>query len=444
MKITARSIAAIALIAAIGFQAASCGNGDDGGGNNNGNNNGTANATPSAADYNVSGLSQIFDNTPRNVTVTAKPGKSTGAVTVKYNGSTTAPSAVGSYAVTFDVAAAAGWNPASGLQAGTLTIANQSPNAQTPAASDFTVGNLSQTAGSVTAVTVTPKQGKSQGQVTVKYDGSTAIPQTAGSYAVTFDVSASEGWNAAAGLSAGTLAVSPASSGGLAKLGISINRADSSDTQFTFKVNPAVVGATGYKALKGTAEVGSSASTSVSVPGSNLSSSAYTGLTAKAVKGAADASLATALPGMLKYPAATPTLNGYTDWFNFLFESMGVVTRVNPSALTTNMKNFKKTIKSILENNDLTDEATAIDYKNSLTDDANLAMDAVLNNFDGIMNLLSNSTDPTDVETLRIINETLPRLWFNKVADQGNNDAVLNGIMKSLIQADYPDVQTVE
>jgi formylglycine-generating enzyme required for sulfatase activity len=79
---------------------------------------------------------------------------------------------------------------------------------QTPVATDYTFGNLSQTAGSVTAVTITAKNGKSSGAVgNIRYAGNTAIPQAAGIYAVTFDVAAATGWNAVTGLSAGNLAV---------------------------------------------------------------------------------------------------------------------------------------------------------------------------------------------------------------------------------------------
>ena len=81
---------------------------------------------------------------------------------------------------------------------------------QTPIASDYTIGNLNQTAGSVTAVTITPKSGKSTGAVNIKYAGNTTIPQTAGTYAVTFDVAAATGWNTATNLSAGTLVVTVA------------------------------------------------------------------------------------------------------------------------------------------------------------------------------------------------------------------------------------------
>jgi hypothetical protein len=80
---------------------------------------------------------------------------------------------------------------------------------QTPEASDYRFENLIQVIGSsmekLSAVTVTQKAGKSNGARTIYYDGSTALPTTLGEYAVTFDVAAAGGWNAVAGLSAGTL-----------------------------------------------------------------------------------------------------------------------------------------------------------------------------------------------------------------------------------------------
>jgi hypothetical protein len=80
---------------------------------------------------------------------------------------------------------------------------------------DYEVGNLTQFVGSVTAVTVTAREGKSPGAVTVYYEGtggtayvkSTSVPTAAGTYAVTFDVAAATGWKAAAGLAAGTLTI---------------------------------------------------------------------------------------------------------------------------------------------------------------------------------------------------------------------------------------------
>jgi hypothetical protein len=159
------------------------------------------NQTPLAADYNIGNLTQTAGNV-KAVTITPKSGKSTGTVTIYYNGSTTLPTAVGTYTVTFDVAAAMGFNAVSGLSAGTLTIVNQ-----TPVASDYNIGNLNQTVGSVTAVTITAKSGKSTGSVIVYYNGLTTLPTAAGSYAVTFSVAAATGWSAASGLSAGTLMI---------------------------------------------------------------------------------------------------------------------------------------------------------------------------------------------------------------------------------------------
>jgi hypothetical protein len=91
-----------------------------------------------------------------------------------------------------------------------LLVPDSGSSDQTPVAGDFTFGNLNQTAGSVTAVSITPKLGKSGGAITVYYSGYTSIPQMAGTYAVTFNVAAATGWTAATGLSAGNLVVSPA------------------------------------------------------------------------------------------------------------------------------------------------------------------------------------------------------------------------------------------
>jgi hypothetical protein len=90
-------------------------------------------ATPAAADFAVSGLSQIYDGSPKRVIITPKQGKSDGVITIYYEGaggtaytkSTSAPSALGTYAVTFDVAEATGWKAVSGLSAGMLAVSEQ-------------------------------------------------------------------------------------------------------------------------------------------------------------------------------------------------------------------------------------------------------------------------------------------------------------------------------
>jgi len=174
--------------------------------------------TPVAGDYDVGNLTQSVGSVTA-VTISPRSGKSTGARTIHYAGtgsttyanSTTLPTAAGTYTVTFDVAAVTGWKAATGLYAGTLTIGTL-----TPVAGDFVISRLMQTAGSVTAVTVTPKAGKSTGAIKIYYEGtgsttyskSETVPATGTSgskYTVTFDVAASTGWNAVTGLSAGTL-----------------------------------------------------------------------------------------------------------------------------------------------------------------------------------------------------------------------------------------------
>jgi len=83
-----------------------------------------------------------------------------------------------------------------------------------PKASDFVIDNLDQTDSLITAVTITPKEGKSTGAVTIYYTPvggpstkSTELPTTAGTYTVTFDVAAVGDWKAIAGLRAGTLTI---------------------------------------------------------------------------------------------------------------------------------------------------------------------------------------------------------------------------------------------
>ena len=163
----------------------------------------SGNQTPVASDYTFGKMNQTAGSVTA-VTIEAKTGKSPGAVSnIRYNASITIPQTVGLYPVTFDVAAATGWNAASGLSAGNLIVGNQ-----TPVAGDYTIGNLSQTAGSVTEITITANSGKSPGMVNnIRYNGSTIIPQTVGTYPVTFDVAAIKGWNASTGLSAGNLIV---------------------------------------------------------------------------------------------------------------------------------------------------------------------------------------------------------------------------------------------
>ena len=92
---------------------------------NTGDQDNTPDQTPSAADFIIRGLTQIHDGSSKKVVITPKEGKSTGTITIYYNGAVTGPSAVGTYLVTFDIASVPGWNAVTGLAAGTLTIASQ-------------------------------------------------------------------------------------------------------------------------------------------------------------------------------------------------------------------------------------------------------------------------------------------------------------------------------
>jgi len=83
---------------------------------------------PVAGDFDIEGAGQFdYDGNPKNVTVAAKTGKTTGEITVYYQqlnsaASVSPPILPGAYSVTFNVKAADGWNAADGLSAGTLII----------------------------------------------------------------------------------------------------------------------------------------------------------------------------------------------------------------------------------------------------------------------------------------------------------------------------------
>jgi len=160
---------------------------------------------PAVGDYYISqNLTQTTDALSDVTVVRIVGDTSTGGVTVKYDGSTIRPSAVGSYPVTFDVAAVPhAWKAASGLSAGTLTIGPP----QDPAVAHYSIGNTPQnlTAGPVTAVTVNRVGSHSPGEISnIQYYGisgtpypkSTTPPQIPGTFQISFDVAAAPGWNA--------------------------------------------------------------------------------------------------------------------------------------------------------------------------------------------------------------------------------------------------------
>jgi len=83
---------------------------------------------PVASDFNLPDLTTpvIYDGTAKEVSITPKTDKSTGAITITYGNSLAAPINAGSYVLTFAVAETTTWGAAADLPAGTLIIAPKS------------------------------------------------------------------------------------------------------------------------------------------------------------------------------------------------------------------------------------------------------------------------------------------------------------------------------
>src|SRR5207244_13205745 len=125
----------------------------------------------------LSNLTQGYDGSPKPVTVTTSPAGLSG-VSIAYNGKSTAPTNIGSYAV---VASLSNTNGTASNATGTLTI--------TKGTATLTLSNLTQPYhGSPNPVTVTTTPAGLSG-VSVTYNGSTTAPTNIGSYAVVASLS---------------------------------------------------------------------------------------------------------------------------------------------------------------------------------------------------------------------------------------------------------------
>jgi uncharacterized repeat protein (TIGR02543 family) len=78
--------------------------------------------TPTTADLVYDLTAVDYDNTEKPVSVTAAPEKSLGAMTIKYNGSTTPPTNAGTYSIRVDIAESTQYNAATDLSLGNYTI----------------------------------------------------------------------------------------------------------------------------------------------------------------------------------------------------------------------------------------------------------------------------------------------------------------------------------
>jgi hypothetical protein len=207
MRNTLRLLGIIALAALIGFGLIACNDGSTSTDDT------VNNKTPIESDYDIECGEHIYDGYVKVANIQPKSGKSQGAVHVYYNGKTdkVPPKDIGDYEVTFDVMPVSGWNKAEGLKAGTLSIVSASSVRFHPVVDDFIIEGTGTYPldGSIRRVTVVAKDGKTQGPVTIFYNGGTALPSTkdAADYAVTFNVGASGDYYAATGLVAGNLTI---------------------------------------------------------------------------------------------------------------------------------------------------------------------------------------------------------------------------------------------
>ena len=147
--------------------------------------------TEGVATITLSGLAANFDGTPKTVTATTVPAGL--PVTITYNGSATAPSAIGSYAVVATV----NGQGYTGTASGTLVISK--------AAAGISLGGLSATFdGAPKPVTVTTTPAGLA--FTVTYAGSATAPSAVGSYSVIASVNTAN----YAGTAVGTLTIAKA------------------------------------------------------------------------------------------------------------------------------------------------------------------------------------------------------------------------------------------
>jgi len=168
----------------------------------------TAATGASAGNFVISPIAPVLTvtNSPQNYTgspiAATVSGTGGGVVSnIKYGGSSTAPTNVGTYAITADIAASTNYTAATGASAGNFVIS--------PIAPVLTVINTPQNyTGSPIAATVS---GTGGGVVSnIKYGGSSTAPTNAGTYAITADIAASANYTAAAGASAGNFVIGKA------------------------------------------------------------------------------------------------------------------------------------------------------------------------------------------------------------------------------------------
>jgi hypothetical protein len=165
-----------------------------------------ATLTAAHLDYALTGVD--YNGSSQPVAVTLKTAYANmGAITVKYDGSTTAPVNAGVYAVTVDVdSTGENFNAIAELSLGNFTIGKAT---LTAAHLDYALTGVTYDGAAHGIATPTLKTAyANMGAITVKYDGSTTTPVNAGAYAVTVDVDGTgANFNATTGLSLGDFTI---------------------------------------------------------------------------------------------------------------------------------------------------------------------------------------------------------------------------------------------
>jgi hypothetical protein len=160
-------------------------------------------------DYDTTAVA--YDEVSHAVAVAAKPAViGLGAITVKYNGSEAEPVDAGEYLVTVDVAEGSNYLAAADLRLGTLIITEVviGKLPVTLAELDYAISDSVAYDGATHAVAVAAKEGVvGLGAITVKYNGSEAVPVEVGVYLVTADVAEGDSYLAAADLALGQLVI---------------------------------------------------------------------------------------------------------------------------------------------------------------------------------------------------------------------------------------------
>lgn len=154
---------------------------------------------PTADDFQIAlSTEATYTGKPQAATIQANATVAgMGAVTIKYNGSEMAPTNAGTYTVTFDVAKGENYAAATGLSAGTFTIAKAEQEALTiDSAASVTYGKtltLTTTGGSTDGV-VTYSVTNGTGSAAIS--GSTLTPTKAGTVTVTATKAGDTNYNA--------------------------------------------------------------------------------------------------------------------------------------------------------------------------------------------------------------------------------------------------------